>query len=154
MGWRKRTAPCCEWGFCLLCLKRPWDGETRRDEAEEMKGALVKRQRGILDWQGRQPQRRSLQRSGRSERMELPLCETPALLSDIPQPSARSTSASGQEGFGEENMLGDRRHRENKSPGKAVEWRAELSRGVCGHRPGGLLGTLGRQQSPPRTGML
>ena len=136
---------CCEWDFCLLCLDRPWDGETRRDEAEEMKEALVKRQRGILDWQGRKPQRRSMQRSGRSERMERPLCETPALLSDIPQPSAWSTSASGQEGFGEENMWRDRRHRENKSPGKAVEWRAELSRGVCGHCPGGLLGTLGRQ---------
>ena len=35
MGWRKRTVLCCEWDFCLLCVERPWDGETRRDEAEE-----------------------------------------------------------------------------------------------------------------------
>lgn len=66
--WRKRTKPGCGVDFLALCLKRP-DGETRRDEAEEMKGARVNRQRGGPDWQGRPPQRRSVQSSGRSERM-------------------------------------------------------------------------------------
>lgn len=47
---------CWEWDFCLLCLKRPWDGERRRDQAGEMKGALVRRQSGA--WAGKEGSRR------------------------------------------------------------------------------------------------
>lgn len=70
-----------------------------------MKGALVKRQSG--PGLARKAAAETQRAEGRSQRtngaLRRPFCETPALLSDILQPLARNTSASGQERFAEEN---------------------------------------------------